>query len=51
MQDFLELDGAHRMNMPGTQGKNWKWTFRWDMVASDLAAKIYKLNHQYDRIA
>jgi len=50
MQDFLELDGAHRMNMPGTQGQNWQWTFGWEMVAPDLAAKIRKLMCQYDRL-
>jgi 4-alpha-glucanotransferase len=50
MQDFLELDGAHRMNMPGTQGQNWQWKFRWEMVAPDLAKKIRTLISQYDRL-
>jgi len=50
MQDFLELDGAHRMNMPGTQGQNWQWTFRWEMVAPGLAEKIRTLIGQYDRL-
>lgn len=50
MQDFLELDGAHRMNMPGTQGKNWQWTFAWEMVAPDLASRIRTLIGRYDRL-
>ncbi len=51
MQDFLELDGNHRMNTPGTQGQNWQWTFSWEMVAPDLAAKIRKQIYQYDRLS
>ena len=30
MQDILGLDGAHRMNIPGTMGGNWQWRFDWD---------------------
>lgn len=25
VQDILELDGKHRMNLPGTAGGNWSW--------------------------
>ena len=32
LQDVLELDGAHRMNVPGVAGDNWRWRFRWDQV-------------------
>jgi 4-alpha-glucanotransferase len=50
MQDFLELDGTHRMNTPGTQDQNWQWIFSWEMVAPDLATKIRALVGQYDRL-
>jgi 4-alpha-glucanotransferase len=29
MQDILGLDGAHRMNLPGTTEGNWLWRFDW----------------------
>jgi 4-alpha-glucanotransferase len=40
MQDFLALDGQHRMNMPGTTVNNWSWRFGWDQVPETLAGKI-----------
>lgn len=50
MQDFLELDGRHRMNMPGTTDKNWVWTFSWDQVDSALADRIRQLLTAYQRL-
>lgn len=35
MQDVLGLDGAHRMNLPGTIVNNWTWRFTWDMVGAE----------------
>ena len=32
MQDVLELDGAHRMNVPGVTGHNWRWRFHWEQI-------------------
>lgn len=32
LQDVLELDGAHRMNVPGVAEGNWRWRFDWDQV-------------------
>ena len=32
LQDVLELDGAHRMNVPGVADDNWRWRFGWDQV-------------------
>ncbi|MGB0515436.1 MAG: 4-alpha-glucanotransferase [Poseidonia sp.] len=29
LQDVLQLDGASRMNTPGTSENNWMWTFEW----------------------
>lgn len=50
MQDFLELDGRHRMNMPGTIDNNWAWTFSWDQLDPELAAKIRQLLASYHRL-
>ena len=35
LQDVLGLDGAHRMNTPGTPGGNWRWRFDWGLVGSE----------------
>ncbi|MDR7089598.1 MULTISPECIES: 4-alpha-glucanotransferase [Cellvibrio] len=51
MQDFLELDGGHRMNMPGTTDKNWVWTFSWDQVDPTLAERIRQLLTTYNRLS
>lgn len=50
MQDFLELDGGHRMNMPGTTDKNWVWKFSWDQVEPALADRIRQLLATYHRL-
>jgi 4-alpha-glucanotransferase len=34
LQDVLGLDGAHRMNMPGSPVGNWAWRFDWSMVGA-----------------
>jgi 4-alpha-glucanotransferase len=33
MQDILALDGAHRMNTPGTVSNNWAWQFNWAQLS------------------
>ncbi len=50
MQDFLELDGGHRMNMPGTTDKNWVWKFSWDQVDPALADRVRQLLATYHRL-
>lgn len=32
LQDILGLDGAHRMNTPGTIENNWQWKFDWQQL-------------------
>jgi len=32
LQDFMELDGEHRMNFPGTTENNWMWRYTDDML-------------------
>jgi len=50
MQDLLGLDGAHRMNLPGTTVGNWQWRFSWSQVKEDLAYRLRHLNEIYGRI-
>jgi len=49
-QDFLGLDGRHRMNKPGTGEGNWQWRFSWDQVPPDLAGNVRQLLEVYDRL-
>ncbi len=35
MQDILALDGAHRMNTPGTIENNWNWRFNWAQLSDE----------------
>ncbi len=32
LQDFMELDGEHRMNFPGTTENNWQWRYTDEML-------------------
>ena len=40
MQDFLSLDGRHRMNTPGETAGNWRWRFEHDQLTPQLAQRI-----------
>ena len=42
-QDFLSLDGNHRMNTPGTTEGNWHWRYSREQVPDDLPARIRNL--------
>ena len=42
-QDFLGLDGQHRMNTPGTTEGNWCWRFSWEQVPDALAGEISEM--------
>jgi len=48
-QDFLGLDGSHRMNTPGTTQGNWRWRFDWPQVPGDLATRISDMLAASDR--
>ncbi|MBD3754814.1 MAG: 4-alpha-glucanotransferase [Gammaproteobacteria bacterium] len=50
MQDWLALDGEHRMNVPGTPDGNWRWQFDWSQLSSGLATKIHSLLEQAKRL-
>ena len=32
LQDFMNLDGSHRMNLPGTAENNWNWRYTHEML-------------------
>ncbi|MBK5969932.1 MULTISPECIES: 4-alpha-glucanotransferase [Thiorhodovibrio] len=49
MQDVLELDGASRMNRPGTTKGNWAWRFDWAEVDAGLADRLRHLVKLYGR--
>ena len=50
MQDWLGLDGAHRMNVPGTTENNWHWHFQWHQVPDALAGHIRHWVEQCNRL-
>nr|WP_218644529.1 4-alpha-glucanotransferase [Thiomicrorhabdus cannonii] len=50
MQDWLALDGEHRMNVPGTPDGNWRWQFGWPQVPPELADSIHSLLAQAKRL-
>jgi 4-alpha-glucanotransferase len=49
LQDLLALDGAHRMNVPGTTEGNWAWRFTWDQFEAGLAEKVRGMVEMYSR--
>lgn len=40
LQDFMNLDGEHRMNFPGTSSGNWLWRYTLDMLLTIDEEKI-----------
>jgi 4-alpha-glucanotransferase len=40
LQDVLELDAAHRMNVPGVADDNWRWRFRWEQIQDHHKARL-----------
>jgi len=40
LQDFLSLDGSHRMNKPGETDGNWRWRFNRSQLMPQLADRI-----------
>jgi 4-alpha-glucanotransferase len=49
-QDFLGLNGEHRMNTPGTTQGNWQWRFSWEQVPDQLGDRIQELLKSCDRL-
>jgi 4-alpha-glucanotransferase len=50
MQDILQLDGANRMNTPGTTVDNWQWRFSWDQVTREKSEQINQWIRDANRI-
>lgn len=50
MQDYLELGGEARMNVPSTLGTNWKWRMKECAMTEELAEKMYKYTRMYGRL-
>ncbi|MCK5829748.1 MAG: 4-alpha-glucanotransferase [Methylococcales bacterium] len=49
MQDILELDSEHRMNIPGTSEGNWHWRFEWSQLSEDKAKRLHHLIKLFGR--
>lgn len=49
MQDLLELDTTHRMNIPGTAEGNWHWRFNWEQLTESRAAKLAQMVRMFGR--
>jgi 4-alpha-glucanotransferase len=50
LQDVLRLDGANRMNLPGTASGNWSWRFEWSQVGYWPAAELRRMALLYGRL-
>ena len=44
LQDYLELDENHRLNIPGIEDGNWQWRFSKEDLNQELIEKILKLS-------
>ena len=52
MQDYLDLGGDARMNVPGKcDGTNWIWRAKDGVINHELAQRIRKLTELYGRLA
>ena len=49
MQDFLQLDGWARMNLPASTTNNWIWRMKPNVLTDDLAGWIKEINITYHR--
>ena len=50
MQDWLELGGESRINIPGTLGgRNWRWRVSKDMLREELFWEMARMNYIYGR--
>jgi 4-alpha-glucanotransferase len=50
-QDYLGLNGEHRMNTPGTLEGNWQWRFTWDQVPQDITNHLRELLTTHNRLS
>jgi 4-alpha-glucanotransferase len=50
IQDILGLGNDSRMNMPGTEGKNWRWRLTPGQVTPAVATELRAMATLYERI-
>jgi len=50
LQDVLGLGSEARMNIPSSNGTNWRWRFREDQLDGEIAAKLALLAEVSDRL-
>ena len=50
MQDYLELGGEARINMPSTLGDNWKWRLAGGECTQELAEQIHAMTKLFGRL-
>ena len=51
MQDFLNLGGNTRMNLPATTAGNWRWRMKPDAIKAELTTWLKELNITYNRVS
>ncbi len=51
LQDFLQLGGNARMNLPATTKGNWRWRMRPDAIDEGLVNWLKELNITYNRVS
>ena len=51
MQDFLNLGGRARMNLPATTAGNWRWRMKPDAIKAELSTWLKELNITYNRVS
>lgn len=51
MQDFLQLGGWARMNLPASTQGNWLWRMKPGALTAELSAWIREINITYHRVA
>ncbi len=49
MQDYLSLDDKARINIPATQGNNWQWRIKKELLTDELAEKINLITKTFGR--
>jgi 4-alpha-glucanotransferase len=49
MQDVLGLGSAARMNVPGREGGNWTWRFRWEQLTPAIEQRLADLTRASSR--
>lgn len=50
MQDYLNLDGAARINHPSTLGGNWTWRLKKWQVTDEALDQMYQMTKLYGRL-